>query len=330
MPFTLGGVPVAFNVQQFETLVEQAASFSFRWKTSSMRALRDLANANATGAAMRQALTLVPQDRAVNYQEALKYLVYHYPGVIPPTDVVAVGNPQTGATFAEWVRFLNDFRRIRNDPDDVPESVGDVVYGADHGRTQAPYTGMNMMIMDNFNNAANIGTGFAFNRMWNMLGTLDADALSVRQTVTNSVQNQNAIGQQAMQQYYKGLTNSRYNPELVMGLSKDKLSKDRHKNTTQFQTHFQNDKKNRKKAEDHSVMHARMVKAVRRAELRWWQSRVYSGRISAKSSSSSTVWAIWGEWRLSCRCPRETASTWRLPHPNFRSVSASGTTVRRR
>ena len=204
------------------------------------------------------------------YDDAVKYVLYHYPGLVPPQDVNPVGDPRLPLQSGRHIKFQSIFG-------DDPTKDGDLIYGIADARGLGAYHLHNSngdkvlaQICDHYNNAAKIGTGDIFKRNWQGLGFLDADRDHTEQLIRAQVswkdmptqKNSKPILSERFRQYAQGLLNSRYNPMDVHDMATEKIVKDTHKSLDQMMQMYGN---NRKLATAHMWAHARMVKAVRRA-----------------------------------------------------------------
>ena len=278
MAFTLNGALVTFDLAEFERLVTAAGGFTFRWKTSSMGPLRELAQQKVGGYQMRMAAERIGSAKAAKYEKAMKYLVFHYEGLIPDSEIVRVNDPRKGGirdTFHGWVAkqaFAREKIGKYEGKAPPPSNVGDLIYGCDSGRKLPAYKTPHPLICDSFNNAASIGSGDAFRRQWNGIGSLEATPTTVLQNVTAAMQavidapeeDEEDVpsgfkGREAMKAYRETLVGSRYSPEKAFDVPTNKLEKDTYKTRAQMKAIYKRD------PEAHLWMNARFIKAVRRA-----------------------------------------------------------------
>lgn len=116
-------------------------------------------------------------ERQKKYKKALKYLIYYHPSILAPDRMRYISLPiPLGTAFSE---AYNKRKRGRNITPPDSEEYNDVVYGLASSRNK-PIYGEGFRIMDDFNNASNLGTGVAFgNRAWVGYGDTGATDISV-------------------------------------------------------------------------------------------------------------------------------------------------------
>jgi len=258
----INGVNLAFNQANFDQLATSAgAKFGNKIFKSELDGLRTVLTRVAPPVQRQEilyALNQMQMAKREKYADAIDYLVFHWPDLVLPGDITAVAAPGAGygTTFAqEYALMLPGHDNL------------DLVYGSSVGRGLPPYTGLGARICDNFNNAADIGTGLAFNRAWQGIGTLDATPASATAIInaTTAVGGPvQGITQATRQAHVTSLMASRYNPTAVFAMSNAKIKKDTHLSRGQVQA-ANNLNPGDRRIERHFWAHARMVKAVRRS-----------------------------------------------------------------
>ena len=258
MAFTIDGVAVTFDRATFEQLCKEE---KVTWAVSSLKGLRSLLSAKVapSGAAIVAEIRKIPADKRVKYKDAIKYVLFSWPGVIPQSQM----NPVTEGRMLDRLGFQAMFASMDGATDCV-----DLQYGISGARGLAPYklTTGRVRFADDFNNASNLGTGAAFSRMWQGYGDLSATpqtvAASYRQgekadPTTGRVR---GIAQATRSDYVEGMLASRYSPTRSFGEGPKQLKKDTQQSLqTMAGIHGQ------KEAKEHFVQHARFVRSVRRA-----------------------------------------------------------------
>lgn len=252
MPYAIGGNPVQFQMAEFERL---ATTEGAKWGSSSLKKLRTLLQRTAPPLQRQEILfelNKVPLPKRTKYKKAIKYLMFHFPNMVPAGDMTA----STGL-----IPNRLDFQAYYATMDPATEYV-DLMYGISMARTYAPYQLQNGRVgqADDFNNASNIGTGLAFQRQWPGFGTLDATPDSTRQDVLRGAPNRGQVRSDfARSAHINGLLGTRYSPTSVYATPTSHLTKDAHKSRADMVgMHGRN-------ADSHFWAHARFVKAVRRA-----------------------------------------------------------------
>jgi len=257
MPFTIDNVPVTFDMPTFERL---CAEEKVNWKNSSLKDLRaKLGTAPApSGTAIIQELRRIPLDKRVKYKQAIKYVLFSWPGVVDAAKL----NPVGEGRMLDRLDFQGMFATMDGATDFV-----DLQYGISGARSMAPYRlgAGRVRFADDFNNASNLGTGAAFQRNWQGYGFLGAN----KKTITTSFQKGETADDQGRvrgiagatrNEYVEGMLGSRFSPVRSLKEDAKKLSKDTQQSVqTMARIHGQ------KKAQEHFVQHARFVKSVRRA-----------------------------------------------------------------
>lgn len=257
MAFTIDQTPVTFDQATFEQLCKEE---KVTWRVSSLKDLRAkfTAKTAVSGTAIVQEIRKIPADKRLKYKDALKYVLFSWPGVVDASKL----NPVTEGRMLDRLGFQQMFSSMDGNTDFV-----DLQYGISGARALAPYrlTSGRVRFADDFNNASNLGTGAAFGRMWQGFGTLDATPASVTASFRKGEKADDkaltrGIASATRNEYVHGMLNSRYAPQRSLNETGKKLKKD-----TQQSVQTMAGLHGAKQANDHFVQHARFVKSVRRA-----------------------------------------------------------------
>lgn len=257
---SINGAPLAFVQATFDQLAAaEGAKFGNKLFTSSLQVLRDLLTRNAPPVQRQEiiyAIERIPMEKRQKYKAVIDYVVFHWPNLVPGANV-AVADPRVnyGTTFAQEYSLM------------LPGDYQDLIYGVNSARILPPYTGLGARICDDFNNAANIGTGLAFGRAWQGVGVLNTTVTGATQSIQNSANAPGIVGgitQATRQAHVQALMASRLNPTAALQMPTSKLKKDQHLTSGQIQQ-ANNLPVNDRRIEKHVWAHARMVKAVRRS-----------------------------------------------------------------
>jgi|EndMetStandDraft_4_1072995.scaffolds.fasta_scaffold41980_2 hypothetical protein len=258
---SVNGAPLAFVQGTFDQLAADAgAKFGNKLFKSELEGLRALLTRAAPPVQPQEIVFAIRQmamDKRQKYKRVIDYVVFNWPHMVAG-GLTAVADPRStyGTTFAQ------EYGMMLPAQDNV-----DLIYGATAGRGLPPYTGLGARICDNFNNAANIGTGLAFGRAWGGQGVLNAtvnSATQVIQLATATPGLVDGISQATRQAHVNGLMASRMDPTRALTMPKSKLKKDLQKTGAQIQAANMLPA-NDSRIEKHMFAHARMVKGVRRA-----------------------------------------------------------------
>lgn len=258
---SLNGVALAYVQATFDQLASDAgAKFGNRVFKSELEGLRAILTRTAPAIQPQEVLNQIRQmsmDKREKYKGVIDYVTFHWPHLVPG-GLNAVADPRAifGTTFAQ------EYSLMLPNQDHV-----DLIYGATAGRGLPPYTGLGARICDDFNNAANIGTGLAFGRTWGGQGVLNATVSSARQTAQTAAAVPGIVGginQATRQAHVQGLLASRMDPSQALAMPQAKLQKDLQKTAAQIQAANMFPAGD-KRIQKHMWAHARMVKGVRRA-----------------------------------------------------------------
>ncbi len=257
MAFTIDGTVVQFNLATFESLCKEEKA---NWLVSSMKGLRSSLSAKTqpSAAQVKQEILAIPGDKRKKYKDALKYLIFSWPGMVDPNKM----NVVTSGKITDRIGFQAMFKTM-----DSTTDFADLQYGISGARAMTPYrlTSGRVRFADDFNNASNLGTGSAFERTWQGYGFLTATNSSVEQKFrTGEKQDLNGktrgIAQTTRDEYVEFMLASRYSPVRSLGESGKKLKKD-----TQQSLQTMTGIHGKKQAQLHFQQHARFVRSVRRA-----------------------------------------------------------------
>ncbi|MCL6272100.1 hypothetical protein M3P05_19440 [Sansalvadorimonas sp. 2012CJ34-2] len=191
-------------------------------------------------------------------------LIDFYPGLVKPSEFLI-----------EDHKVLKDGQPINFRVSVGPEHEvhGDLLYGINSSRGLEPYKMGDvgkLSICDNYNNAADIGTGLAFGRQWQGNGVLDTTPsnitswVNMRATRSEQPCRENGIRPGRFAAYAHGLMESRYNPADAWTLPDDRVQKDAQRTPEEIQRVL-GQKVKKKELKQHCMAHAHFFKAVRRA-----------------------------------------------------------------
>jgi hypothetical protein len=257
------------------TFTQAAQAAGYRHSRFATRTLDPAIAQMIAGAAATAIIPLllgIPVAKADKYRDALRYFAFAYPGVVAP------GMINNGGGF---MNGMPDFQTAFYGSPIDPLLDGDLLYGRSdpsEGRDSAcyqPLTGANPhnhnrhkpWALDEFNNAAGLGTGIAFGQAWNAIST---GAIDTHQLATTANANYNTVGfgpgggrpaftQAHYQTYLDGLFTSRFAPDQINQVSKAKLQKHNwRKNAAQMS------KPPRVSGKTAALAHNRFFKAIRR------------------------------------------------------------------
>ncbi len=253
---------MAFDQQEYQKRIK-LDNPSFRDGPSSLSALNKLIAANASAAQIKATLQDLPPAKIERYENSLRYLIDFYPGLIPSSE------------------FLIEDHKVMKDGQPVSFQIsvgpdhqthGDLLYGISSSRGLDTYkmgSAGKLAICDNYNNAAEIGTGLAFGRTWQGVGVLDTTPDDVTRIVNSRVTSPeqpcraNEIQPGRFASYARGLLNSRYNPADTLTLPNSRVQKDTQRSPEELKKVLGQVKK--KQLMQHHMAHAHFFKAVRRA-----------------------------------------------------------------
>ncbi|EAQ67138.1 hypothetical protein MED121_14464 [Marinomonas sp. MED121] len=263
MPFTINNVLVTFSIAEFDRIAQQCNP-AVRFGNSSLDNLRALLT-RTTPPVQKQDISLrisrISHAKRNKYKKVIKYVSFHYPAISQNLVLNVVANG----------RLTNrlDFQAYYATMDPTTDYV-DLMYGIAAARGFPPYrltTGRPLQC-DDFNNASNIGTGAAFQRLWNGAGLLN----TTRQDAINSIQrgagplNLGEIRNEATRQVFSnGLLASRYNPADVFNMENRRVLKDTQHNKATIRSQHPDTMRGRRTADQNYWAHARMLKGIRRA-----------------------------------------------------------------
>ncbi|WP_461537495.1 hypothetical protein [Spongorhabdus nitratireducens] len=253
---------MAFNQLEYQRRIKQDNP-SFREGGSSLGAINKLVARNAPASEVKQALSEMPPHKIQQYQHSIRYLIDFYPGWIDVAEMLA-----------EDHRVMKDGQPVtfQLSVGDEHRAHGDLLYGVHPSRTLDVYKMVNagkLSICDNYNNAAEIGTGLAFGRTWDGNGLLDTRPEDVARMVTSKAANSDApcathdLQPGRFASYARGLMNSRYSPADTLELPDSRVQKDTHHTLDEIRK--VNSRAAKKEIKLHHMAHAHFFKAVRRA-----------------------------------------------------------------
>lgn len=228
----------AWNLNTFRQLARQAGYRSSPFFTRTLDpALAQMQN-NAQATAILPLLTGIPVVKAHKYSEALRYFAFAYPNVI------GNGNINNGTGF---IPNMPDFQTAFYGSTVDPLQDGDLLYGrsaANEGRECACYrppTGNNPhnhnrnkpWTLDEFNNAAHLGDGLAFDQNWQgaSLGPIDPNNVNTMARADYNTANfgpgggRPAFTQAHYQSYLDGLFAGRFAPDRINRVGEATLRK---------------------------------------------------------------------------------------------------------
>ncbi|MEM6488697.1 MAG: hypothetical protein AAF677_10610 [Pseudomonadota bacterium] len=239
-------------------------------------------------AVIRPLLEGISAGKADKYREALKYFAFEYPNAVPGNHI-----HQGNANLPGLPDFQTTFYGGNYDP----LTNGDLIYGRSQphvGRDSdcyLPPRGANPnnhnrsgpWKLDNFNNAAGIGTGDAFKQHWSgySMGRINARDLRQRayrdyNTANFGQQNRPAFVQAQYQAYLDGMFASKFSPTSVVGLNQSYLDKHDIRKTPQQMTVVNSRISTQRAAKEH----AKFYRAIR---------RVCKGGIAMAATSAAFV-----------------------------------------
>lgn len=267
-----GGSQMAFQLAVFRQLANDAGYKPSRFSTRSMDPVIALMQNNAPALNIMAAINNIAVAKREKYREAIQYFALEYPGVVPAHLI------QNGAAF---IPGRPTFQQAFYGTPHNPLADGDLIYGRseqNEGRDSLPYLPPNAANpagnnrhkpwrLDEFNNAANLGTGLAFDQTWNGISGGPLNAANIRNTALADRNTPNfgpgggrpVFQQPQYQAYLDGLFASKYSPDRAVNIKKKQLEKHNwRKQPAQMVTpaNFSADKA--------AVAHARFFKAIRR------------------------------------------------------------------
>ena len=218
------------------------------FKKSSLKEIMTMAQQRFAANLIAAKFAQLQVDKRDKYSDLIKYFAFHYPRVIPANQLTAVPSPfvPNAPTFQQT--FYQG-----NHPD--PYANGDLLYGRagrdravnnrQVGRDCDPYgppSNSNLQrvrVLDNYNNAAGLGTGAAFATTWgghevrNQHGhsqvvsnnSIKAHAYRDYNTANFAYGNTGQFNQQQYRAYLDGLFASRFAPDKIVELTEAKLKK---------------------------------------------------------------------------------------------------------
>ncbi|WP_147426633.1 hypothetical protein [Trinickia fusca] len=259
--FYLNYSPVNFFPYEFRLRVEIEGGKDFRWLTSSMNGIHQLIKDGASGETVRRALGKLPAGKAVKYEKSIKYLIFNYPGVVDSYHATGamIGRPVSGRGFKD---VFNENRLSRQ----VPDGVGDMVYGLAPARSLDIYAGKReggspYFYCDDFNGAIGVATRGVFNfnkeNGWD-LSVKPGDIVENINRAALDAKNLSewGISREAMGAYAGQLAAGRYSPARSLSDKPNKLSRELPEPLPRGGLNGQ---------DPNLLMHARYSKAIRRA-----------------------------------------------------------------
>src|SRR5688572_1964198 len=221
MPYTIAGVIVQFDISRFGEL---AGEEKIKWEKSSLRELRTVIARRPPVAAdtLLAEIRKLPAEKRAKYKSALKYIIFSWPNLIPASAMQSVA----GGAMPSRKDFQQMFATMNGATDFV-----DLMYGINSARGLQPYTLTNgrARFADDFNNASNLGTGLAFERSWNGVGTLAATPKKVAASFARGdLETATTIQPATRMEFVSAMNRSRYAPVRSFKDTKKKLATDTH------------------------------------------------------------------------------------------------------
>jgi hypothetical protein len=264
MSYRINGNLVKFDSIEFKRLLGEETSYREKAFTYALeKFLSKTTNPVASRDEVIEFLKKIPHDLKLKskYKKLIKYVVFHWPNMIPLNKVVKMN-----AIMPRLLGF-EDFYATKDGNTDFT----DLIYGASSGRSKPIYQkGGQPRQADHLNNASNLGTGVAFQTTWHGTGLLNASP----ETVVNSFRQgqpqsewKGGVTNNTRNAYVNGLLGTRYSPENVFKLQNIKVVKDTYLPLDVIiSRNFNNDGiPPRDNVEERFWAHARFIKSVRSA-----------------------------------------------------------------
>lgn len=263
MPFTINNTLVTFSIAEFDRIA-QLCNSSVRFGNSSLDNLRALLTRTSPPVQKQEVslrISRMSHAKRSKYKKVIKYVSFHCSAISQNLVLNAVANGR----LTNRLNFQSYYATM-----DAATDYVDLMYGIAPARSYAPYrlTVGRPLQCDDFNNASNIGTGVAFQRLWTGAGLLNVTRQDAMDSIRRGV-GVNALGdirnEATRQVFSNGLLASRYNPADVFTMESNRLLKDTHQDRSVIRSQHPDTILGRRAADQHYWAHARMLKGIRRA-----------------------------------------------------------------